>query len=722
MWRGRSRVSERTAVALVAILALALAAIPFLLNHRAYYHDDMQSYFAPALMAIGRSLARGVWPALTLQVGNGGALLAEYQYGLLNPVSLASYLAISRLNDLAAAAAALATIHYVILALGVFTLARSLQASRPFSVLTALAFVSNNYLFYWFSSAWWPGMVGTTWLVWATVFLLQASSGRWMWLGAAVASFLTLTSGWPHAVVALGAIATLIAVVRASRGGAMAATPAVSALVVASVAALPAILPLLAMNSVTNRVAEMRSDAQMIPDFYSVLAVSSPAQFGHFRVSDGADMIATPVFLAAWYVLPITPFINWCRVSRRGQLTVVAGTALAFAAATQGPGAIGMLITPIRFLPYAHLSLLLAFALAASDAGFVITFRRIALCFGLIMVGLIMSIQVQPALAVAAAAATALVSAFVWLAIKDLVAGSPKGVVALGVGVALIFVLTHLALPFNQNLGEWGVSSAVRSVDSLDAIPNGYVLTIGRKELPIPSRVGQGAHYANMLLVDGEANAFGYSPIGYRGMANAFCIEYAGQVCNAGLYRLKQYSGLGSASWLDLLKIDSIRFINNSHASTTMTFDKNWRCAPAGISVTCQRSTPRREMPGSVAYLSEGLVARESPGSVAWKETLNVERWHGGGDVIVFNRFAWPGYHARLDNRKLPVAVFGPGLLAVNIPHNVDAGTLEVTYLPPYFPWSLAAFTMAVLATVSILLAWPRQTMAAGRKAEIPLA
>lgn len=722
MRRGGPSAREITAAGLAALLALALAVTPFLLNHRAYYHDDVQSYYGPALMAIGRSLARGVWPALTLQVGNGGAFLAEYQYGLLNPVSLASCLAISGLNDLAEAAAVLASIHYVILALGVFALARTLEASRPFSVLTALAFVSNNYLFYWFSSSGWSGMVGTAWLVWATVFLLRASSGRWMWLGAVLASFLTLTSGWPHAVVALGAVATLVMVVGALRGGVRGVTPSLSAMVVATLASLPAILPLLAMIPVTNRVPGLRSDGQMIPDFYSVLAVSSPAQFGHFRGSGAADMIATPVFLAAWYLLPIAPFINWGKVKRWGRLALIAAAALAFAAATQGPGVIGRLITPVRLLPYAHLSLLLAFAVAASEAGFVITRRRIASCAALILVGLVMSIQVQPAWAAEAALATVLVAAFVWLALKDLVAGSPKGVVALGVGVAGFFVLTHLALPFNLNLGEWGGSSAVRSADHLEAIPSSYVLTVGPETLPIPTRVGQGAHYANMLLVDGEANAFGYSPIGYRGMANAFCIEYAGQVCSAGLERLTQYCGLGSTTWLDLLKIDHILFINNNHVSTALQFDKTWRCAPAGISAACQRSTPRRMLPGSVAYLSDGLAVRESPGSVAWKETLNVERRQGAGGMIVFDRFAWPGYRARLDNRTLPVAVFGPGLLAVNLPPNVDAGSLELTYLPPYFGWSLAAFIMAALATISLLVAWPRVFAPGGRDRASPQA
>ena len=92
----------------------------FSLNRRAFFNDDTQQQFAPMFMAIGRALAHGHWPTLTLQILNGGALVDEYQYGLFNPFTLLACLVISPLNDQAVAGAVFVGLHYAVLASGAY--------------------------------------------------------------------------------------------------------------------------------------------------------------------------------------------------------------------------------------------------------------------------------------------------------------------------------------------------------------------------------------------------------------------------------------------------------------------------------------------------------------------------------------------------------------------------------------------------------------------------
>ncbi len=346
------------------------AAALYALNPRAFFNDDSQEAFAPIFMAIGRSLSHGRWPALTLQMLNGGALANEYQYALYNPFSLFTCWVASQFGDQAAAEAAVAGLHFAVLGAGAFAFARACGANRPLAALAGVAFVANNFLYYWLAESWITGLVSIAWMTWALAGLIKAHESRWAWVGGALATALVVTSGCYHTVVMLGMATAVIALVRwRLEGVRQALAPMVSAALGVLLAAA-AVLPVLAMGQVAIRNGGLNNAGQLAIDLYGVLAPSSPFHTGHLVDFDGPAKLSAPIYFAGWFLLPLLPLIDWKKLGRPlPTLISLLAMAAVFVVATQGLEQIFSVRYPIWNLAPLHLALLAAFALIASEGG-----------------------------------------------------------------------------------------------------------------------------------------------------------------------------------------------------------------------------------------------------------------------------------------------------------------------------------------------------------------
>ena len=161
------RVAELRWGLLTALLAVATAAIPLVHEPAFYFTDDYQAYFLPGFLEIARLIKAGELPFLTPRLFQGGAFLAEYQYALLNPVSLLLYLALDGFARLDKAAAFFALVHIGLLAGGTHALARLVGVTRPAAVLAGLTAATSGWIIYWGAITWIPGLVSTAWLSWA---------------------------------------------------------------------------------------------------------------------------------------------------------------------------------------------------------------------------------------------------------------------------------------------------------------------------------------------------------------------------------------------------------------------------------------------------------------------------------------------------------------------------------------------------------------------------
>ncbi len=176
MWMAGVRRSTPVEALLVATIAAAAAALPLLVNGCFYYADDNQTYFTPMFGEIARLLEAGEYPLATDRVWYGGAILAEYQYGVLNPICLLLILIAHRFADLAHAAAFYAIAHYAIYASGAYVLGIGLGFGRRAAATGALLAASSTWLLYWGAGDWIPALVSLSYVPWCLAALLGRRS------------------------------------------------------------------------------------------------------------------------------------------------------------------------------------------------------------------------------------------------------------------------------------------------------------------------------------------------------------------------------------------------------------------------------------------------------------------------------------------------------------------------------------------------------------------
>lgn len=699
----RHRRSDKVAVAAAAILCALIAAIPFLLYHRAYYHDDMQSQYMPALVAIGKALAAGVWPSLTLQVNYGGALAGEYQYGLYNPIELLKMMSVAQFGDLESGAAFLAVTDYAVLGAGVYLLARRFGASSGYALLAAAAFACNNFVFYWFASSWRPGLSSLGYLALACACLMTAHKSRGAFLAAVATAYLTLTAGWPQAIMVLGLFA-LFQLGMAWNGNIRRRRIAIpfAALVSAGLLALPALMPLLAMGAHASRQGGVFNEGLLQPDLYSLLAVSSPFHFGHILGFSGFDTLSVPMYLAAWFALPFLPFIDFAKARRLVAPKPLLLGAILLLILTQGPQQFSALRWPFRFIPYYHLIVIVLFSVLMSRAPARVTQHKRSLALAIVVFQTFVAAQSQPAFANLAlvAAAIAVIGVVVGLALytrRETYLPLWLGAVTVG-----LFVLTHLLFPINRQMPDWRAAASVGRVSDLASIPESYSAAIGPPSDDRP--VSESRPFGNMALVRGGAEYFGYSPIGENNFVRSFGNQTHGPAngfMTAAMLAPTEYGGL---RFVDLAKIDTAVLLSPAPGAAPRFASGGFACAVEAPRVTTCRRTSRSAYPGSLAFASSGLTISPLADGTATSERFSIDGRGGNAKVLVFNRLAWPGYRLTLNGASIPLERDRFGLLVARLPDEAAVGELHLIYRPPGFMLGIGSALVGLLLALGLAL------------------
>src|SRR5688572_28057881 len=148
--RGTAAIARALAEAIVATCAILWVCEAFHRNF--FFHDETLRLFGPIFQYIGRSLLRGEWPLLTLDVMQGGYLLAEHQYGLLNPVTMSTAALAALMPTVKTGALSIITIHLILIWLGASRLAANFGINGLARLTFVFLVVSNNFLIYWNAS------------------------------------------------------------------------------------------------------------------------------------------------------------------------------------------------------------------------------------------------------------------------------------------------------------------------------------------------------------------------------------------------------------------------------------------------------------------------------------------------------------------------------------------------------------------------------------------
>ncbi|MEW6729714.1 MAG: hypothetical protein AB1489_00120 [Acidobacteriota bacterium] len=180
-----------------------------------FWVDDAQSQHIPALWDIARSWQEGELPLLSPYSWFGGALAAEYQYGIFSLSTSLIFFLIWKLQlSLPTTAALFSIIHLSITAAGGFRLARQRALSIDLSMMVGLVAALNGWLLLWAAVAWIPALTSFAWLPWAWWGLqwsLQAGSSAIRCILAGFFIYLILAAGAPFTVLMIGLITVWLA-------------------------------------------------------------------------------------------------------------------------------------------------------------------------------------------------------------------------------------------------------------------------------------------------------------------------------------------------------------------------------------------------------------------------------------------------------------------------------------------------------------------------------
>lgn len=194
------RAPRGAGAALVALCVVAMAALLLWHDPRFFFHDDYQEAGLPDFFAFAHGFLHGQWPLLTGHSWIAGAPGASYQSGLFSLFYAAmAVLAAASGLPLPLSAALFSVSHLVVLALGVYALARGRGHARPLAALAAIATTYSGYLIVWGAGDWIPILTSFAWLPWFWWAAERAVDSRRP--GHAVLAgfflYLTITGGWP---------------------------------------------------------------------------------------------------------------------------------------------------------------------------------------------------------------------------------------------------------------------------------------------------------------------------------------------------------------------------------------------------------------------------------------------------------------------------------------------------------------------------------------------
>jgi hypothetical protein len=690
-------------------LGIVVGLVPWVFRNRFYFHDDMQHQHMPIFVHIGRMLRAGEPPFLTLASFTSGNLLGEYQFALLNPVSLVLYALLPSFNDLETAALFLACFYYGVLAAGAYVLARTYAVDKAAAAVAALVIASNNLICYWFAASWFPIFVSIAWFVWAWAFLARAGRSRLDWLLAVVFSYLTITSGWPQTTIVLGLVGLVIAVQHWRTDGLRRGALVIAAVAAAGLLSATTLLGLAAVGEVAARYRGVSNNNVLVPNLRDLLALSSPFHRG-FMSWGGYKLTGAPIFHLAWFIVPLLPLLRWRLVEWRPDLLALAAMAGLSLLLTQGPEELYMVRWPFRWIPYLHIAVAVLFLAIVSREGFApASPRRVGAALLLVLLSAVASLQADPAAWPhhLAAIGIGVVAVAVFIAIPERRRTMRIG--WLGAVSLLFFAATHALFPMNTDIPDYGLPAEVEPGLRANSAPTAYSLYVGGiGNAADPGRLDE-FRTGMMPRVRETATINGYTPIGHRFGSELLCMNMFGEACFELGPRLFERDPRTGARYVDLLRIDRLIAHRGPHLDRLRPFlGPAWRLEFNGPRTQrFVRTLPNAGLPGTASWASPGVVLTGTGPVRASSEVLRIAPAARQSPTIVFARLWWPGYEAKFNGESVPVRAHGGVFVAVDLPAISEAGTLTLSFRPPYFWLGLGAVAIGLLV-IFMVLAFPR--------------
>lgn len=714
-WRGLG-----IGAAIVVVVAV-LAQIPLINNHIFYYWDDSAAQFLPEWYRMGTELRAGHWPLLDPSMWMGGNIAAEAMFGLFNPVSLINFVLVSVLPDLAVAATIIKTEFLVVLAIGVYLLAREYGAKPWAAAVVATALPFTGYTLYFDAQSWVAGLMCFAWLPFVWWATRRYARGTLNPLVAVVFGFLAVTTGNPYG--ALGVIVVLLAVgieTLAQRHWrrfwgvvVVGATIGISTLAV--------FLPLVDSAAVTSRTASgVLNDWFNVPNLGDLIGLSSPTFQPQFRTFQPDSLtqvpgfvpggsLTVPVFYVAWFLLPLAPWLAWPTLRQRLRERVgVAVFALAYLMLLVGPSQLWLFRWPARLTEYATLPIGIAFAIVLSR-GIRTTrpLRRAVASAVLIGIGGYLAWASTPTPSKRHVAATLLVAAL--LAATILVSRwRPKYVaVVLVAGTGLTLGLQTMLYPANDNVTPWFFPHDVARMKATFATRYmGNTLEVG--DLPdyaahaplAPGGAWEDVLLGNSIHVAGVDALNSYSGLSYTPFGDALCMTYYGGTC-PDLYGRLWHNQSGTTT--DLATILRLQTVVVATQPKPASPAPGWSIQQQTPIVTVyHRDAPPPWPTGRLSWSADAVTVRSDNATSTTEQTT-----YTGSGRVEFAALDWPGWHATVDGTTVAVQQGPAGVIQLDLPEAGPRGsTVTLSFTPPGFTTGIPLMIIALLFAVAHGIVW----------------
>jgi hypothetical protein len=653
-------------------------------NKLFYFWDDSAAQFIPMYRALGERVLAGHWPTmLDPDAWMGGNIAAESLFGEWNLVNVGNYVLVASLPDLAVAAAIVKTEYLVLLAVGTYLLCREYGAARWASSALAVALPFSGFTLYFEASSWAAGLMSFAWIPLLWWAIRRYLNGRSLAIWPFVIGFLTITSGNPYGLLAVGVVVLGLAVEMLLTKRKIWQLAAISACL--GGVALLVFLPLVGNSGVSwreNR--EMFNSGQLVPSLTDVLDLSMPSHQPKIAGFDaGSIRIEVPALYFAWFIMPLLPWLHWKRADWRmlaGPLTV-AGTYLLL---TLGPSNFWWFRWPLRLVEYLFLGVAVVFAVVLSKGLRTDHLaRRIGGTAAILAAGAYLSFASWPK-----AAAKHLVSILVLaLLVGALVLVARKGsrwmVAVLQLGTVAVLALQLLWFPTNKALPSYVFPTSVADLKSSfgDRYHGNTFQVADLNKVDPRDRPERDLLFGNMYRAAGVQSTTSYSGIGHRDFHKALCLTWRGSTCGDVYNRLWE-PARGAPTLADALRLETV--VVQRALIDKPQVPPGWRVADRTNVVTVlRRDDPVRWPHGRLSAISPDVSADDDECTGPRSEQVRFHRLKPGPAAMMFARINWPGYRAELNGAELPVRDGPAGLVAVQLPDGVDAGELRLRWTPP---------------------------------------
>lgn len=705
------------------VLTALVGAARLIVNPQFYFADDSQTGAFGQWWKLGDSLLSGRIPVLDPHAWQAGNYFAEGQWGLLNPVTWLIALGARASEDPSVHGAIVKIAFLMLMAGGVFLLARSFGASAPWAALAGLLVPMGGFTVYMDAPSWATGLFNAAvfpWVWWGLRRLVERGRSPIPYL---LSSYVLITFGYVFGVLILVVI-LVEALIRSSIArDRVRILRVLAASVWGGLLSIAIYLPGVLTAPVTERGSLGITNTWFLNADLSDLASSASPMASASIGSWWGPITDAPLVYIAW-VLPFIPlFAPMSReaVRRCIPLFVLAGVTLLIVI---GPSQVGPIRWPVRFMPYLVLTAVIIVAVMATRAFPSRITRRGVLWSGILLVlttGL--SFANTPggwkgigAIAVVQVVVLSGFAAVAWWK-KDAYSDRVRIGVAAGaaLGVTALLVVPQLVVFPATPLPKFGVPDSVSRMSAVLADTEGDAIVVG----DIYADGGTAASFderlmGNLWYLSPAKVGSLYTVLPYSNFSNDLCSDLRGSTCEDALDTLWSRDRETRMPVADLMGVSTIVAMKATFPDPDL-IPAGWHLAFDGdYTWRFERDEPI-EGAGGVVFTGEGTdvtTLEHTDTSV----TLSVDAV-GDDGRIVLSRLDYPGYTVDGAQHVDPVRGW---LLTVDATGLEPGDVITVTFRPPGFAIMLATYGLAALLLVGWLIVRLRARRASARASEAP--